>query len=139
MKLVINKIYPKFTTVIVTMDKYTEDQLKGSLIDVNKQEGVLKDYQTVYAVGPSVRDVKVGDKVIIDLKRYAYKKHQDGTLKDGIITDNPVIGYNLDTIEVNDIEYLVLQEADIKFSYEGEEVKEPSDNFYNIEPPKILV
>ena len=110
------------------MDRYTEDvTLESGLIDTTKQQGGIKEYQTVVAVGGSVRDIKVGDLVCINPIRYAVKKHQEGSLKDGVITDNPVIRFDFPTIEMNGKQYLYLQDRDIDFIIEEfDEVSELS-------------
>ena len=124
----VKKIKPLFTSVVTTMDRYTEDvTLESGLIDTTKQQGGIKEYQTVVAVGGSVRDIKVGDLVCINPIRYAVKKHQEGSLKDGVITDNPVIRFDFPTIEMNGKQYLYLQDRDIDFVIEEfEEVSELS-------------
>ena len=115
----IKKIRPMFTALVTTMDKYDEDQTTSSgLIDVTKREGSLKEYQKVVSIGESVRGIKVGDLVCIDPKAYAVKKHEAGSLKDGIITDNPVVSYNFDVIELDGHQCLLLQERDITFVIE---------------------
>lgn len=97
--LKVKKIKPMFTALITTMNKYEHDVVtEGGLIDTTKQQGGLKEYQTVLAVGDSVRNIKVGDLVCINPTRYAVKQHREGTLKDGIVTDNPVIKYNFDVV-----------------------------------------
>lgn len=124
----IKRIKPLFTSVVTTMDRYTEDvTLESGLIDTTKQQGGIKEYQTVVAVGGSVRDIKVGDLVCINPIRYAVKKHQEGSLKDGVITDNPVIRFDFPTIEMNGKQYLYLQDRDIDFVIEEfEEISELS-------------
>ena len=124
----VKKIKPLFTSVVTTMDRYTEDvTLESGLIDTTKQQGGIKEYQTVVAVGGSVRDIKVGDLGCINPIRYAVKKHQEGSLKDGVITDNPVIRFDFPTIEMNGKQYLYLQDRDIDFVIEEfEEVSELS-------------
>ena len=47
-----------------------------------------------------VDNIKEGDVVCINPSRFAVKKHKEGSLKDGIITDNPTISYNFDIIEI---------------------------------------
>lgn len=122
MMLKIKKIKPMFTTIVTTMEKYTEDTFNTSgLIDVNKTQGGLKEYQTVLAVGSSVRDIKVGDLVCINPSRYGIKKHEAGSLKDGVVCDNPVIKYNFDIIEMDDKQCLLLQDRDIDFIIEDYE------------------
>lgn len=122
----VKKVKPMFTSIILTMDKYEEDnKTAGGLIDGTKQQGSLKDFQTVLAVGDSVRGVKVGDLVCFNPARYAIKQHQAGSLKDGVIQDNPVIKYNFNIIEVDGKQCLVVDNNDITFVIEEwEEVKE---------------
>lgn len=126
--LKVKKIKPMFTALITTMNKYEHDVVtEGGLIDTTKQQGGLKEYQTVLAVGDSVRNIKVGDLVCINPTRYAVKQHREGTLKDGIVTDNPVIKYNFDVVEMNGQQCLLLQDRDIDFVVEEwEEVPDPT-------------
>lgn len=114
----IKKVKPMFTTIVTTMDKYEQDELIGGIIDNTKQQGTLKEYQRVIAIGNAVRDIKVGDLVSINPSRFAVKKHKEGSLKDGIITDNPIVAFNFDTINIDGNTYLVLQDRDIEFIIE---------------------
>lgn len=112
--------------ILTTMDTYEDDQTTGGIIDVSKQKGTLKENQRVIAVGDMVRVVKAGDLVNINPKRYAEFKHQKGSLKDGIVQDNPVIRYNFKTIKVDDKELLVLNDQDLNFIVEEyEEIEDP--------------
>lgn len=119
----IKAIKPCFNGILVTCNKYPSDYRVGGIIDSSKANSI-KEYQTVVAVGPMVRGVEVGDTVFINPKRYAVKKHQEGSLKDGVITDNPVIGYNFTVINIEDKPYLYLQDNDIEYVAIGEEVEE---------------
>lgn len=130
--LVIKKIQPMYTKILTTMCKYEEDELtNGGLIDASKTAGTLKEYQTVVAVGNSVRNVKVGDLVCVNPERYAVKKHEAGSLKDGVITDNPVIKYNFNIMELEGVPHLLLDENDVSFIItDYEEVKEQKSDLY---------
>lgn len=130
--LVIKKIQPMYTKILTTMCKYEEDELTaGGLIDSSKTQGTLKEYQTVVAVGNSVRNVKVGDLVCVNPERYAVKKHEAGSLKDGVITDNPVIKYNFNIMELEGVPHLLLDENDVSFIItDYEEVKEQKSDLY---------
>ena len=140
--LKVKKIQPMFTSLITTMDKYEEDmKTSGGLLDVNKQQGGLKEYQTVIAIGTTVRDIKVGDLVCINPTRFAVKQHREGTLKDGVISDNPVIKYNFDIIEIDGKQCLLLQDRDIDFIIEEyEEVPDPTPSpLIKPEEKKLIV
>lgn len=116
----IKRIKPMFTSLVTTMDKYADDQFMSgtTILDATKRSGGLKEYQKVLSVGDSVRGVKVGDLVCIDPKAYAVKKHEAGSLRDGVITDNPVVSYNFDVIELDGQQCLLLQERDVTFVIE---------------------
>lgn len=125
MVLTIKKIKPMFNSVVTTMNRYAADtKIKGTSLVNAVKSGTVKEYQKVVAVGPMVRGIDVGDTVFINPIRYAVKKHQEGTLKDGVITDNPVVGYNFETVEVDGVEHLFLYDSDIKYVAEVEEFVE---------------
>lgn len=119
----IKKIKPLFNNIVVTCNKYPNDVRIGNLLDATKADTV-KEYQTVVAVGPMVRGIEVGDIVFINPRRYAVKKHREGTLKDGIITDNPVVGYNFNIINIDGVPHMYIQDGDVDFVAEGEEFNE---------------
>ena len=100
----IKKIRPLFTKIVTTLDRYEEDQTtKGGLVVAKKQAGSVKEYQRIVAVGSNSAGLKVGDIVMINPARYAVMKHKQGSLKDGVIEDNPVLGYNLPIIELDGV------------------------------------
>lgn len=138
--MVIKKIKPMFTALITTMDKYEHDIITdGGLIDTSKQQGCLKEYQRVVAVGTTVRDIKEGDLVCINPTRFAVRKHKDGSLKDGVISDNPVVDYKFDIVEMNNTPYLLLQDRDINFIVEDyEEDEEEKSPIINTDKTLIL-
>lgn len=125
MALKLKKVRPLFNMILTSMDTYEEDQMIGGIINSTKQRGALKEYQTVIAVGDTVRNIKAGDMVNINPSRYAQVKHKKGSLNDGIVQDNPVVRYNFNTIEVDGKELLVLYDQDINFIIEeSEEIKD---------------
>ena len=138
MVTIIKKVKPMFNGLITTMNRYEQDvKVKGTdLIDSSKSNTV-KEYQTVVAVGPMVRGIEVGDTVFINPNRYAVMKHKAGSLQDGVIKDNPVIGYNFDIVEIEGVNYLYLQDSDIKFVAEIEEFNE--NPLIYTEKPEIIV
>lgn len=138
--LYIKKIKPLFNQLITTTDKYLEDVVKGSLVDVKKLKGTVKEYQKVLAVGSMVKDIKVGDLVLIDPKRYQILKHEKGSLKDGVITDNPVIGYNIPMVTINNEECMLLYDQDIKYVVEEyEDVEDPKPSSIYQPPTDVIV
>lgn len=128
--LKIKKILPMFNRILVTSDKYEKDVTKGGVVTITA--GTLKEYQKVIAVGSTVRDIKEGDTVIINPSRYAIKKHAEGSMKDGIITDNPTVSYNFNLVEINNQLYILLYDQDVDYVVKDfEEVSE--------EDPKIIM
>lgn len=127
-----------FNQIICTMDKYDEEEAKvGSIIDVKKIQNPIKEYQKVIAIGPMVKNVSIGDIVMINPKRYAKMKHQEGSLKDGIIGDNPVIAYNFNVIHLDYTPYLIITDQDVDFVVE--EYEEINDSSNIIVPDTELI
>lgn len=128
--LKIKKIHPMFNRILVTSDKYEKDVTKGGVVTITA--GTLKEYQKVIAVGSTVRDIKEGDIVIINPSRYAVKKHAEGSLKDGIITDNPTVSYNFNLVEINNKLYILLYDQDVDYIVKDFEEIDEAD-------PKIIM
>lgn len=138
--LKIKKIKPMFNHLISTMEKYEEDVTSiGGLIDTHKQKGSVKEYQKIVAVGPLVKDIKVGDLVLINPKKYRVLKHEEGSMKDGVITDNPVVGYNIPTVEINNEQFMYLSDNDIEYVIEDYEEVEDCKPSKLITPPTDII
>ena len=119
----IKKIKPLFTSIVTTGDKYVEDMKEDGIIVAYK--GDLKLYQKVLAVGSSVRDIQVGDTVMIDPKNYAVMKYDKNSLKNDMDM-NQIVKWNLPWVIIDDEngkpqDCLLLNDRDIKFVFEGEE------------------
>lgn len=136
-KINIKSIRPMANYLVTTKDVYTAADNANSSFIANI-EGSLKEYQKVVAVGPVVRNINVGDIVRINPKRYAQYKHQAGSLKDGVIEDNPVITYRFNMVELNHIQHLLLTDQDIDFVIENYE-EEPDAPSIIIPDNKIIL
>lgn len=129
MAINIKKIRPMFNQVITTMDKYSDEELNdGKIIDVHKVNNPIKEYQKVIAKGPMVKNIEVGDLVMVNPKRYGKMLHKEGSLKDGVITDNPVVSYNFNVIKLDHVRYLLLTDQDIDFVIEDYEQEKPKND-----------
>lgn len=117
--LKIKNIKPLYNKIVTTSNIYTEDLTQGRLIV--KTSGTIKEYQTVEAVGSMVKDIKVGDIVMINPTRYAMPKHKDKSIKNNIIGDDIILDVNFPTVEFNNTKHLLLYDSDIDYIIEGEE------------------
>lgn len=134
--LKLKKIRVPFNQVLTTKDVYDEDVYENGMIV--RTRGTVKEYQKVLAVGNTVRVCEVGDVVMINPTRYAKMKHQEGTLKDGVVSDNPVIAYNIPVIRLNDQDCLLIFDTDVQFIMdEYEETSEPPQ-LYVAPAPTII-
>lgn len=114
----IKKIKPLYTRIVTSMDMYVEDQtLPGGIIDTSKLKQGIKEYQTVLAVGTSVKYVKEGDVVCINPARYAVRQFKENSLKSDIM-ENAVVRYNFNVVRIDNKDCLLLDEADIEFIVE---------------------
>lgn len=147
----IKKVHPMFNQVVTTKEKYKEVMTNSGLYDTTRTNH-LKEYQTVVAVGPSVREIKPGDVVFINPKRYGVPIHRDG-LKDldkNIQKTNMYMEFDIPTIEVYDRpdgscrELLLIYDSDVSFVAEGEEFDElglykPTEQKLTDTPPTLYV
>lgn len=118
-----------FNAIVTTMDMYTEDELKiGGIIDSSKIQMSIKEYQTVIAVGNTVKDIKVGDLVKINPERYKVRKYKEDSIKNDINTYNPVEQYQFKTVTIDNKQCLLLYDSDIQYIVEEFEKEEPQSN-----------
>lgn len=122
----IKKVRPLFTGVVTTARKYVGETTTagGLIVDTTKMEGTLNNYQIVTAVGTMVKDLKEGDIVKINYKRYAKAKHLPGAIEDNIQSDNMSVVYEIPMINIAGEEYLFIQNNDIEYVVEDYEVDE---------------
>lgn len=121
--LKINNIKPLFNKIVTTCDVYEKGKTNGGIIV--KTEGTIKEYQRVEAVGSTVRDVKVGDLILINPKRYLVPQHKDK--KDSVrnvIGDELTMGVDFPMVEYGGKRHLLIYDQDIDYIIDGEEVEE---------------
>lgn len=142
--LKIKSIKPMHTKLVTTAERYNENATSNGLI--LKAAGSVKEYQKVIAVGSMVRDIKVGDIVMINPTKYMKKQFSDNSLREDFV-DNPVISVNIPTVEMDGVPYFILESGtDIDYIIDDyEEVPDtPSSTIIQpkaiaIDTPKIIV
>lgn len=135
----IKKIKPLFTGILTTGERYSEDVRDNGLIIANK--GDLKTYQKVLAIGSSVRDIEVGDTVMIDMLHFAQLKYNPNSVQNDF-DNNKVTKWNIPWVIVDDEQgnskdCLLIDNRDVKFVFEGEEKKDEDAGI--ILPKKDLI
>lgn len=123
--LKIKKIKPMLSSVVTTGERYTEDMYENGIIVAKK--GDLKTYQKVIAIGSMVRDINVGDQVMVNVLNYAVRKYDPNSIKNDFDM-NKIIEYRFNWIKLDDEkgnsqDCLLLTDRDILFVFEGEEVQ----------------
>lgn len=134
----IKKIKPMYTNLVVTGDRFDKDIYSGGVIIANK--GDLKPWQTILFKGTSIRDMEIGDKVMINVDNYAVKKYSKDSIQNDL-DNNKTIRYMFNWITLYDeqdspSDCLLLNDRDILYVFEGEEVDEP---MIEIPKKKILL
>lgn len=139
----ITKIKPTFNSVLVTADKFEKDMIEGGVI-IAKQ-GDLKLWQTVVAIGAAVREIAVGDKVMIIPDHFAIRKYDKNSLQNDL-DNNKILTYNFPFETIDDEngeakEYMYITANDIKYAFEGEEKEDPNASKGLILPgkPKLIL
>ena len=129
MSFKIKKVRPLFTSVVTTARTYVGDQhakVGGVIIDTRKMDGSLNPFQTVVSVGTTVRDVKEGDIVKINTKRYEIVEHVPGAIDEQQNKQATSMAKNVEVpmIVIDDQQYLYLQINDIEYVVTEYEVDE---------------
>lgn len=122
--LKIIKCRPMLNHVITTANVYEESQVSGGLIDdEGKLEGKFKEYQTVVSVGPHVRDVQVGDLVVINPSAYCKPRHKTkaDSIKGLMGEDEVEMIVEFPIIDINGEPHLFLFDRDIDLIIEEKE------------------
>jgi hypothetical protein len=140
MALHIKSIKPLFTSIVTTGDKFEEDVVVAGIIQQDQKKGDLKLYQKVIAVGSAVRDIQVGDLVMINPINYVHRKYSKNSVQNDM-DNNPILSIDIPTVVVEDEkgntqECLLLNDRDIRFVFEGEE---KDDSIIIPEKPKFIV
>ena len=122
----ITKINPVATRMLVTGEVYSEDMYNEHGI-IESKKGDMKEYQTVIAVGPMVRDIKVGDKVMLNMMHFAVMQYDSNSIKKDMGMQK-IKGFQFPKMELtkedgSKQECLYIDQQDIVFSFEGEEVQ----------------
>jgi co-chaperonin GroES (HSP10) len=108
------EIKPLFDTIITTA--YQEkSQSKSGILTLNMERADTSFIQEVLAVGEVVTNLKKGDIIKINPTAYGKPKYKEGSLKDGVISENYTIEYNLPTVEVNGCKCLKLHSRDVDY------------------------
>lgn len=133
----IKKVRPLFTNIITTGEKFSEDMIDGGIIIARK--GDLKLWQKVIAIGSAVRDINVGDMVMINVEHFMVKKYDKNSIQNDL-DNNPTIGYHFNWVTIDDEnnepqECLLLNDRDIQYVFEGEE----KENLIKIPGKKPLI
>ena len=116
----VTKIKPLFDHLLITADRFEKDMIHSGVILANK--GDLKLWQTVVAVGSVVRDIKVGDKVMINPNDFAVKKYNKNSVQNDL-DNNPVLTYNFPFETIDDEkgepkDYLYISDRNVKYVFE---------------------
>lgn len=121
----IKKIKPLFTSIVTTGDKFEKDLINNGIIIA--KAGDMKLWQKVVAIGSSVRNIEIGDMVMINADHFAVKKYNKNSVQNDL-DNNPVLAYHFNWVTIDEgdetKECLLIDERDIEYAFEGEEVDE---------------
>lgn len=133
----VTKVRPMFTSIVTTADRFEEDYTEGGIVMASR--GDYKPWQTIIAVGTSIRDLKEGDKVMLNLDNYIVRKYDKNSLQNDL-DNNKKVRYAFNFIKMDDAdgntgEYFLFNDRDVLYAFEGEEKEEP----IKLIKPKLIV
>ena len=121
----IKKVRPLFTSIVTTATRYVGETInKAGLIVPNKMEGQLNPFQRVVSVGKMVNDIKEGDIVKLNFKRYLVPLQVPGKIEDNVQSSNMKGTYEIPMIDLDGVPHLFLQSNDVEFVVEDCEIDE---------------
>ena len=126
-KIEIKTLTPMFNMILTSACRYTEDEVKtaGGLIDLSKEDQPVKEFQEILAVGPNVKDLKVGDFVCLNFNRYKRPIHNDQDAANKIKGDKITFEYLFDSVVVDNVQMLRLYDSDVVYKINSyKEVKQ---------------
>lgn len=130
MKIRLISVKPMFNKIITTANLMQANS--SGIIEVTKLP--VDEIQTVVAIGSSVRDIKVGDKVCIDPSRYAVRKYSKNSAKSEMEEySNGIIDYEIPGVILDGVKHLMLMDSDVTFIVDKYEEEKPK-TLINIEP-----
>lgn len=119
----IKSIKPMFTSIVTTANRFEEDYIENGMILASK--GDYKPWQTIISIGDSVRNLKKGDKVMVNLDNYVVRKYDKNSLQNDLDNNKKVrYAFNFVTLDDdngNPKECFLFNDRDILYSFEGEE------------------
>lgn len=112
-----------FTAIITTANKFEDDYIQDGIIMASK--GDYKPWQTIVSVGDSVRNLKAGDKVMVNLDNYVVRKYDKNSIQNDL-DNNKKVRYAFNFVDIDDEngvpqEHFLLNDRDILYAFEGEE------------------
>lgn len=109
----IKKIKPCYNYIQCTADKDT--LIQGTFPEPECPYSLV---QRIVAIGPQVRDYKVGDLVKVTYGRYRKTSIPKDSLKEKLNGVKEIVSYDVPYIILDDQEYLMLFDSDIDFIIE---------------------
>lgn len=132
----ISKIKPMFTSIVTTANKFEEDYYQDGIIMASK--GDYKPWQKILSVGDSVRNLKAGDKVMVNFENYVVRKYDKNSIQNDLDNNKKVrYAFNfvtMDNVDGKPMECFLFNDRDILYSFEGTETKDVV-----VKKPKLIV
>lgn len=121
----VKKIRPLFTKVLLTCDKEDGEGLLipgTNLLDGSKavkKGGDIMQYQTVVAVGDSIRNLKVGDVVCLNLNAFALRKYKTNGIQDQVEEcKQETLEWVIPVVKIDDKDYIFTDDINILYVVE---------------------
>lgn len=127
----IKKIRLRFDSIMTTADMYDSDETVNGVTLPLKD--TIKEVQEVLAVGPKVNDIKVGDKVRLDLTRYKrtiheqVQKSREERFSEFDTTDKTTLVCDIPNELIDDKTVFLLNERDVAYIVEEYDDKAAPD------------
>lgn len=84
---------------MTTADRFEKDYVDNGIVMAGKSD--YKPWQTIIATGDTVRNLKPGDKVMVNLDNYALKRYDKNSIQNDL-DNNKTIRYAFNFVNIDD-------------------------------------
>lgn len=137
-------VVPSFNNVIISCDRYTEEECKTSGGVYFARKNMIKPHQRIIAVGClAEKYFSVGDLVEVDVRRFVRPSHKEGKRTADLVEDDYSLMVDFLMVDVEGEECILIQDRDILYKFEMKkkevEVEEFDSNPAFVIPDKKII
>lgn len=112
------RIRPRANEIVISANLVEVDK-NDKVIDKDEQKLYFDEFQTVLRVGSVIRDLKIGDVISVNPKRFAIYQEQKSKIRAAVEGyEKVLVGYDFPIIATGFGDVMLITDADVKYIVE---------------------